>query len=477
MHDAAIPRQSFHPDAVFGLGRAIALLAFALACLVVGLLGGRNWLVIALAVFPLFYLLRRPKEALWCALAFVPVAASLDPEVHRWFDDTTATQMYYWAAGLFIVVLPVGLEVVRRLFPFGWNRLKRAGIPVSLLFFFAVSLAACLQGIRFGSPVTFVIRQFYGVLLLCLGFAAVQLFHPRPFELRQALRRVRWLVLALCVYTIVFYLSDQGEVGFFKGNMSVFSVTLAIYSVGEFLCARGLLSRIAWGVWALLFLLHPILFSSRGALGLAAIAILAGIGLKTRSRAARYAMLAAALSFLSASVAFDLFAGLGRFLERYELLDRLIPENILLDPDALARIDQLLAAVSAVREHPLLGLGFGSTLTWYQPALDVFESHAFVDSGYAYLLSKMGLLGALSFAWFAFTVLKRLPRQNGLELGLWLVVLFQLLYMMVGGIVVHFFYATWAGVIWGLLYQSRLTALSAGHEAPLPGGTVIGSTA
>jgi hypothetical protein len=449
---------------------AAAFSALALASVVVLLMGGRDYLVLAFAVLPLFYLLHRPKKALWYALAFIPLAASVNPEAHGGSYESTAAQIYYWAIGLLIVLIPVGLGVARRLRPFSWGRLKRAGIPTSLVILFVVSLAACFQGLRLGSPLSYVLRQFYGVLLFCVSFAAIVLFDRRPFELSRALGRIRWLVLLLCGYTIIFYLNDQNQIGFFKGNVSLFSATLAVYCAGEFLCARRLRSRIGWGVWALLFLVHPILFTSRGAVGLAAIVVLAGVALKTRSRTVKYVMLVGALSFLPASIALNLFAGLSSFQDRYALLERLVPVNVLLDPDAIARISQFDSAIAAVGQHPFLGLGFGSALTWYQPALNMFESGALVDNGYAYILSKMGLLGMLSFAWLAISVLKRagLPGQNGSELGLWLAMLFQLLYMMVGGIVVHFIYAVWAGVIWGAVYQLDATVPPVDRRDPRP---------
>jgi O-antigen ligase len=302
-----------------------------------------------------------------------------------------------------------------------------------------------------------VLRQFYGVLLFCVTFVATVLFARDRSEVRRVLRQIRWLILALSAYTIIFYPQKQGQeiFGFFKANISLFSATLAVYCAGEFLRARGAGRRLGWAGLAVLFLVHPILFLSRGAVGLAGITVLAGLGLRIRARAIRYFMVLGAFAFFLASVSLNLFAGLSHFREQYELLWRLVPADVLMEPDALSRITQLDAALDVARQHPLLGLGLGSTLTWYVPSLGAYASAALVDNGWAYILSKMGLLGMAAFLWFVVSALRGVgsPGPDGLTLGVLLIALFQLLYMMVGAIMVHFVYAVWAGVSWGLLYQ------------------------
>lgn len=438
-----------------------AVSGFILVSALVCALAGRSALILALAVLPFPYLIHRPRAALWYGLAFIPVATVADPEAFEWFSGFTPKQMYFWAIGLFVVLIPVLLAVTRDLRPISWRRIKNAGIPTPLIALSVVSLAACVQGLRLGASLSFVLRQFYGIALFCLAFVATLLFVRRS-DLHPALRRMSILVIGLSAYTILFYFRDQNQVGFFKGNMSVFSATLAVYCGGEALCAGEPREKARWGLFGLIFLVQPILFSSRGAVGLAGVAVLAGAGLSVRPKAAKYVMVGGAFAFLIASITMNLFAGLSHFLDRYSALSHLVPSNVLADPDAIGRISQLYAAIQAILPHPLLGLGLGSTLTWYQPALGVFQTAALVDNGWAYILSKMGLLGLGAFGWFAFWIFRRLgfPKKEGREFGLWLVALFQLLYMMIGGIMVHFEYAVWAGVTWGLLYQPHSTTLS-----------------
>lgn len=424
-------------------------------------------MVLALAALPLPYLLRRPRVGLWYALVFIPLAVVVSPQPDQGLGESTPRQMYYWAAGLFIVLLPVGLGVVRRLRPFGWSRLKRAGIPTSLVALVGISLAACVQGLRLGSPLSYVLRQFYGILLFCVGFVATLLFVGGRSEVRRVLRQLRWLVLALSAYTIILYSQEEGSPGFFKGNISLFSATLAVYCAGEFLCARGARRRMGWAALALLFLVHPILFVSRGAVGLAGITVLVGLALRIRSRALRYFMVVGVFAFFVASIALGLYAGLSQSLEQYGLAGRLVPADVLSDPSALGRISQFDAALDVVRQHPLLGLGLGSTLTWFDPTRGEYASAALVDNGWAYILSKMGLLGVAAFLWFVVSVLRRFgwPGPDGLRLGLFLIALFQLLCLMVGPIMIYFVYAIWAGASWGLLYQSRaVSCLADGME-------------
>jgi O-antigen ligase len=307
-----------------------------------------------------------------------------------------------------------------------------------------------------------VLRQFYGILLFCVGFVATVLFARGRSEVRRVLRQIRWLILALSAYTIIFYPQKQGQesIGFFKSNISFFSATLAVYCAGEFLCARGARRRMGWAALALLLLVHPVLFTSRGALGLAGITVVVGLALRIRSRALRYFMVGGVFAFFAAGIALGLYAGLSQSLEQYDLAGRLVPADVLSDPSALGRISQFDAALDVVRQRPLLGLGLGSTLTWFDPVRGEYTSAALVDSGWAYVLSKMGLLGTGAFLWFVVSVLRRFgwPGPDGLRLGLFLIAVFQLLYMTVGGSMVHFVYTMWAGVSWGLV--CRLHAAS-----------------
>jgi hypothetical protein len=120
---------------------------------------------------------------------------------------------------------------------------------------------------------------------------------------------------------------------------------------------------------------------------------------------------------------------------------------------------QLTEAISTVRTHPALGTGLGGKIEWESPALG-FEEVSYVDSGWAYVLQKTGLLGTFAFVWFLVTVFRSMSREL-LALSACLFVL-SLITLFYEPVFFHFTLSPFVGTFIGLLlakkYRSHFAA-------------------
>jgi len=112
------------------------------------------------------------------------------------------------------------------------------------------------------------------------------------------------------------------------------------------------------------------------------------------------------------------------------------------------RAVQLAAAANTVQAHPLLGAGLGSFLGFESSALG-YEETGYVDSGWGYLLQKMGILGLAAFVWFLMTIMRRMSRGS---LALSSCLLAAILVRMFSQpVFLHFTTAPFVGALAGLL--------------------------
>lgn len=109
-------------------------------------------------------------------------------------------------------------------------------------------------------------------------------------------------------------------------------------------------------------------------------------------------------------------------------------------------------AVNTVRAHAWLGDGLGSSFDWDSP-FQGFLQGPYVDSGWGYLLQKMGLLGAATFLWFLFTVLRSVSRKSAALSACLLSVTFVACFSQ--PVFFHFTTAPFVGTFAGLLYANR----------------------
>ena len=418
------------------------------------LLGGPLYGVVALGVLAMPFLFRYPHASLWVSTIFMLLVTAFVPQEYAGDTDGTAQQLYAWAIGLFLITLPMVWSLPwRQLFA----KARQRKVPLALTFFLLVTAAASLQGLRFAATLSYVLRQAYGALLLCVYFWAAIHFTVDRNDIAKNMRRIKLVGLAVGIITIIYWIGIEHNFARFKMDLATYETTLAAYCSGEFLYAKGAWNRLVLAAQAFIFFLHPVLFHSRGAVGVCGIVMLLGVGLLLPSRKAKLLALASVFMFLVLAIQTNIFAPLRGMMPDIGGAADLVPEDVIADPSFYSRIDQWITAIQTLRTHPILGTGLGSELEYFDPKLNAWAYRAIVDPGYAYLISKFGILGVIGFIWLMVSIARSSgwPERNGMHLGLFLVFVFGLLYMVDGAVMLHFLTAAWFGTVLGFLYQMR----------------------
>jgi hypothetical protein len=377
------------PQVIFWLG-VLALLPIAAG------FGGMLFLLMCLAVILAVLVYRRPQEAPGAGILYLFASNVLLPHSARFDGVTTPWEMYYWALGLLIVTSAAVARI-------GWRQVL--SVPRSARAFLLVAVAASVYGLTHGATLSYVSRQFYGVLLLVVYLGITLQVGDEELLLRRI--RTFGTICALCF--VVYYIAVFGTYGFHKevGFNATEACLLAII-----LFIRGVERKnVSWILGALSLLLIPILFFMRGAVLTFLTTLPIAAGMKVRSRKLKFlCWVGSALIALPA-----LFPPVAQMaideIGKVPGMEKFLPSGIQ-DSDTLwERAIQLGAAVATVHTHPWLGAGLGSDIEFESPTMGSRQV-AFVDSGWAYLLQKMGLLGALSFIWLLVVVLGSVSRES-----------------------------------------------------------------
>jgi hypothetical protein len=81
-----------------------------------------------------------------------------------------------------------------------------------------------------------------------------------------------------------------------------------------------------------------------------------------------------------------------------EIAGRFSPLNVGEDLSYAGRMAEMQSILAIVKQHPVLGGGMGSEVSYYDPAFPhVFGTVAYVDNGWGFILLKMGLTGLFVF--------------------------------------------------------------------------------
>jgi len=377
------------PYVIFWIG-TLSLLPVAV------LFGEMLPLLMALAVILAAIAYRRPQEAAAVGVLYLFACNILLPHSARFDGVTEPWEMYYWAIGLLIVtaggVAGVGLRRV-------------LAVPLSARVFLLAALAAALYGLTHGASLSYASRQLYGILLLIvyLGIA----LHSGDEEL--LLRRIRTFgsILAFCF--LVYYIAVFHQYGFHKevGFNGTEACLLAIV-----IFIPGVLrKKLSWILSAVALLLIPVLFFMRGAVLTFLMTLPIAVAMKVKST--KFKVLCWAVSVLIALPA--LYPPIAQMaidqISRVPGMEKFLPPGIQDSDTLLERAIQLGAALATVQAHPWLGAGLGSDIEFESPTQGSRQV-AFVDSGWAYLLQKMGVVGAAAFLWFLITVLRGISKDS-----------------------------------------------------------------
>jgi hypothetical protein len=365
--------------------------------LVATVFGGMTYFVMVLAIGLAIIVWMRPQEAVGAGMLYLFVCHVVFPSAARFgILAESAWEMYYWAAGLLIITT----AAVARL---GLRRVLT--VPPSAKVFLAVAFAAAAYGETHGAATSYVFRQFYGVLLLIvyLGIA----LHAGDEEL--LLRRIRTFGVLISFCFFVYYVAVfpvygfHKEMGFNGAQASLLAIVLFVAGLER--------RKLSWVLGAILLLLVPILLFLRSDVLTFLVALPTALAIKLKSKKLRILCWSAVVLMALPSILPPAAQTVMNEMRKVPVIENVLPEAVQ-DADTLyERWLQLAETVSTVQAHPFLGEGLGSALEWDSPTLGLLRG-GYVDSGWGYLLQKMGLLGAAAFLWFLITILRNISRAS-----------------------------------------------------------------
>jgi hypothetical protein len=437
------------PSVIFWLGVCFLLPIAAL-------FGGMPHLLVGLSVILAVIVYKRPQEAPGAGILYLFACNILLPHSARFDGLTTPWEMYWWAIGLLIVTAAAVARIgLRQVF----------AVPRSAKAFLLVAFAAAVYGETHGASFSYVSRQFYGVLMLIvyLGIA----IHVGDEEL--LLRRIQTFG-TLCVFCfVIYYVAVFAKYGFHK-EIGFNGTEACLLSIVVFI--QGIQRRKAsWILTGLALLLVPVLFFMRGSVLTFLMTLPLAVALKVKSK--KFKIVCWAASALMALPA--IFPPVAQMamdeISKMPGMERFLPPGIQDSDTLFERVVQLGAAAATVQAHPLLGAGIGSDIEFDSPTMGARQV-AFVDSGWAYLLQKMGVLGAVTFVWFLITIFGSLSIESlGLSACLLSAVIVTLFSQPV---FFHFTTSPFIGTFAGLLIAAKhRRSLRAGARSPLVAGPGI----
>jgi hypothetical protein len=177
-------------------------------------------------------------------------------------------------------------------------------------------------------------------------------------------------------------------------------------------------------------------------------------GLQSASRRRRYLYLATAFLLLVIVLSTSVLNPIGAWFSKLTGWENLIPEDVQSHYSVFLRLEEFRQVIGTVADSPVFGGGLGSTLNWYDPITRTNWEWETVGDGLLYLLAKMGIAGTIAFLWFIVPLGTAALRKpiTGLHLGLFLLLVFNLLQMVADVTFFYFMTAGWVGTTCAFLY-------------------------
>jgi hypothetical protein len=393
------------PDSAVTVLRSPSPAIFALALwatistliAVAALFGGMGAVILVLAAGLGVYVWRRPEEAPGAGLLFLFAAQILLPFSARFvYQSSDTSRMYYWATGLLIITVAAVMRLsLRRVFD----------VPLSAKVFLGVALASAVHAEAQGAATSYVVRQFYGILLLVVYFGIA--LHAGDEDL--LLRRARTFGCVCALAFLAYYVAVFGEYGFHREmgtngtQASMFAILLVIAGVS----AR----KISWVLSAVVPLLVPALLFMRRDLLTFLVALPIALVVRSRTWKLRLAYCVLAVLLALPGVYPRVAQSVGDQLKRAPIIGEVLPSTTENAASLYDRAVQAGVALNALRTHPWLGEGLGAGFE-FETAFHGPVETVYVDSGWAYLFQKTGLVGAVAFLWFLITVFAGFSRES-----------------------------------------------------------------
>src|SRR5882762_110639 len=364
---------------------------------VAALFGGMSFLIMALAVGLAVIVWVGPQEASGAAMLYLFACSAVFPSSARLdFFAQSAWEMYYWSAGLLIITLAAVVRIgARRVF----------AVPTSAKAFLAVALIAAIFGLKQGTSASYVLRQFYGVLLLVVYFGVA--LHTGSQGL--LIRRIRTFGTLCALLFIVYFLADFAQLGFHREMTTVGTQASMLATVVFFTGLEE--KRRSYVLGAIILLCVPSLIFQRRAVLTFLLALPLAAAIKLRTKKLRILSCLVFLFVALPGFVPEVADKVGEVIKATPVIASILPAGSEASDTLLERGLQLGAALGTVQAHPWLGTGLGSDIEWESPVLG-FLKIAYVDNGWAYLFQKMGLLGAAAFLCFLYTMLRNISRES-----------------------------------------------------------------
>lgn len=358
--------------------------------------GGMTIVVLLLAAGLGAYVWRRPEEAAGAATLFLFAAGIMLPSSARFDGLDDIWQMYYWASGLlFITAAAVARVGIRRVF----------AVPRSARVFLGVAIAAVIYSLAHGASMSYALRQFYGVLLLIvyLGIA----YHAGDQEL--LIRRIATFGVLCAFCFFAYYIAIFHEYGFHK-EMSYSGAQASFMAIVLFLTGMER-KKYLWVAGGIAILFVAVLTFARSDVLTFLFAIPMAVAMKLKSMKWRLLSYCAVVLVALPALFPPVTQVVALRLEELPVVGDMIPEGARTSDSLYDRTVQFMAALDSVKAHPLLGDGLGAEFEFESSVLGHLST-VYVDSGWGYLLQKMGLLGAGAFLWLLITIFTGASRES-----------------------------------------------------------------
>ncbi len=437
-----IPQTAAPQPSPADLARLSLLLAGAIVVALAGILGGMQYVIIALALGLAILVARKPKEAVPAGWLFMLAAMTLLPATGRFHYVDSQTigidwQQYYWAAGSLIIVLAA-------LYGAGFSSLIRA--PMVIKMFLLVAIAAAIFGFFRGNETSYVIRQFYGSILFVLYFAIARAAGDEEL----LFLRLKTFGVLVAVAFFVYYATIFSEWGFHKEDTSL-PIQMGIFAM--LLVLKGLIDkRLSWIAYSGVLFTASFLLFFRNILLTFFFATTMALAIRSTSRMRKVLYFGiAALILLPSVFPFGAQYVLDVLTEKAPKIYDILPQGTQTSTTLMDRSIQIGASALLLVHSPVFGGGMGTDLSWVSDLGD--RQEMYIDNGWAYLMAKMGCAGILAFGWLLVTILRCMSRQS-LVISISLLALLMIA-MFSEPICFQFTTSPIAGALAGMLYVRK----------------------
>jgi hypothetical protein len=346
--------------------------------------------------------------------------------------------------------------------------------PLAFYVFFGISVIGAALGLAHGYSVSNMGKQFFG----CLLFVAYLWFALKLTPgVRDIKRVVRIVAVAAVVSGLLYVFLYVPFVILVRDTvLNDLAASVACLLLPQLLSASPQIKRKA-AVMSVALLLVPLVDTYKRSMAGFAICVLLLYGLRSGSRKKRLFWLLGSFTLFGLLLATPLLNYVGRAVAKQPIISNFIPPNVQNNYSIFLRLFEVEQMLAASGGPSMLGTGLGSTLRWYDPYAKIWFTQQTVDSGWAYLLIKLGVLGLAAFLWLVGGLLFRAIRNvpAGAHLALVFMVAFFTIEMVASPVAVYFATAPLAGMACGWLHvlnQRRELAANSHYGALAPGGQV-----